>query len=192
MRLAILDRSEPQRRPRHGLPSGPGGPAEPGRPCRVQATAGLPCQGGRQDAEGAQSWQFSSIRKKCKRRSDPRRGTTEGMAGKGGNSGSRVRSWRAEAGAGIGRARGRERKDPDEKIRRPPRDGTLAASLRDKLEAQKTLKVLEATRTSKRRELFDGQDTIDRQRDEPIARIEKQLRQLHRVQPIFTVRWSLV
>jgi hypothetical protein len=43
----------------------------------------------------------------------------------------------------------------------------------------------------KRRELFDAQDAIDSQRDELIARIEKQLQQRHSSQPVFTFRWRL-
>lgn len=33
--------------------------------------------------------------------------------------------------------------------------------------------------------------SIDAQRDEPIGRIEKQLRQRHTLKPVFTFRWSL-
>ena len=37
----------------------------------------------------------------------------------------------------------------------------LATTLKDQLEGQKTIKALEATRSRKRRELFDAQDAID-------------------------------
>ena len=53
------------------------------------------------------------------------------------------------------------------------------------------LKALEATRSRKRRELFDAQDAIDAQRDELIGRIEKQLRQRHTLEPVFAFRWRL-
>jgi hypothetical protein len=67
----------------------------------------------------------------------------------------------------------------------------LAASLHDKLEAQKSIKALEGTRNRKRRELFDAQDAIDSQRDELIARIEKQLQQGHSSMPVFAFRWRI-
>jgi adenine-specific DNA-methyltransferase len=53
------------------------------------------------------------------------------------------------------------------------------------------LKSLEATRTSKRRELFDAQDAIDRQRDELIGKIEQQLRRRQGLATIFLIRWSV-
>ncbi|MGB4781008.1 hypothetical protein [Candidatus Methylomirabilis sp.] len=37
----------------------------------------------------------------------------------------------------------------------------------------------------------DAHDAIDAQRDELIGRIEKQLRQRHTLNPVFTFRWSL-
>jgi adenine-specific DNA-methyltransferase len=85
----------------------------------------------------------------------------------------------------------RELKELDRQIREARKTAALAASLRDKLDAQKTLKALEATRTSKRRELFDAQDAIDRQRDELIGRIEQQLRRRQTLAPLFQVRWSV-
>jgi len=69
---------------------------------------------------------------------------------------------------------------------------SLAAVLKDKLEAQKGLKSLEAERNRKRRDLFDAQDAIDSQRGELIKRIEGQLRQKHTVQTVFRFRWRLV
>jgi adenine-specific DNA-methyltransferase len=85
----------------------------------------------------------------------------------------------------------REIKEFDRQIRSTRKTSALAAALRDKLEAQKALKSLEAERNQKRRELFDAQDAIDVQRDELIGRIEKQLRQRHTLDPLFTVRWRL-
>jgi ERCC4-related helicase len=86
----------------------------------------------------------------------------------------------------------RKIKDLDKQIREARRAAVLAASLHDKLEAQKSIKALEGTRNHKRRELFDAQDAIDSQRDELIARIEKQLQQRHSSQPVFTFRWRLI
>jgi len=85
----------------------------------------------------------------------------------------------------------REVKELDRKIREGRKTPALAASLKDKQEAQKTLKSLEGERNRKRRELFDAQDTIDGQRDELIKRIEGQLHQKHAVKTIFLFRWRL-
>ncbi len=43
----------------------------------------------------------------------------------------------------------------------------------------------------KRRELYDAQDAIDRDRDELIAKIEKQLSTEQTLHPLFTVRWHV-
>ena len=85
----------------------------------------------------------------------------------------------------------REIKELDKEIREARRAAALAGSLRDKLEAQKSLRALEATRNRKRRDLFDAQDAIDAQRDELIGRIEKQLRQRHTLAPVLAFRWRL-
>ncbi|TET32859.1 MAG: DEAD/DEAH box helicase [Planctomycetota bacterium] len=86
----------------------------------------------------------------------------------------------------------REIKDIDKQIREARKTAALAQSLRDKLEAQKSIKALERTRNTKRRELFDAQDAIDEQREELIVNIEKQLKQRRNVQTLFTIRWRLV
>jgi superfamily II DNA/RNA helicase len=85
----------------------------------------------------------------------------------------------------------REIKELDRQIREARKMSALAALLKDKLEAQRTLKSLEGERNRKRRELFDAQDAIDGQRDELIKRIEGQLRQRHAVKPVFCFRWRL-
>ncbi len=86
----------------------------------------------------------------------------------------------------------REIKELDKQIREARRTTALAASLHDKLEAQKSIKALESARNRKRRELFDAQDAIDSQRDELIGRIEKQLQQRHSSKPVFMFRWRLI
>ncbi len=85
----------------------------------------------------------------------------------------------------------RDIKELDRQIREARKTSALAALLKDKLEAQKTLKSLEGERHRKRRELFDAQDAIDVQRDELIKRIERQLQQRHAVKPVFCFRWRL-
>jgi adenine-specific DNA-methyltransferase len=68
----------------------------------------------------------------------------------------------------------------------------LAGTLAAKLEAQKSIKSLEATRSQKRRELFDAQDAIDQQRDGLIGKIESQLRQRLVIDRVFTFCWRLL
>jgi len=84
-----------------------------------------------------------------------------------------------------------EIKELDRSIRDARRQAVTAIRLEDKLEAQKTIKALEAVRNNKRRELFAAQDRIDAQRDELISRIEQQMQQRHEITPLFTIRWML-
>lgn len=85
----------------------------------------------------------------------------------------------------------REIKEIDKQIREARKTAVLKQSLQDKLEAQKTIKALEKTRNTKRRELFDAQDAIDAQRKELIENIEKQLKQRRSVQVLFSIRWEV-
>ncbi len=84
-----------------------------------------------------------------------------------------------------------EIKELDKQIRELRRTAALAQSLQDKLTHQKLLRDLERRRNSKRRELFDAQDAIDRQREDLIGKIEKQLKHRSETQPLFTIRWRL-
>lgn len=85
-----------------------------------------------------------------------------------------------------------ELKEIDVDIRQTRKTSKLALSLQDKLDAQKQIKSLEQKRNAKRRRLFDAQDEIDGRRDRLIEDIEKQIRIQSKVEPVFTLRWSLV
>jgi len=85
-----------------------------------------------------------------------------------------------------------EIKELDKQIRQARRDSKLAASLSDKLIFQKQIKQLEQSRNKKRRELFDQQDRVDAQRDELIEKIERQLKQKHETEKLFTIKWKLL
>ncbi len=85
----------------------------------------------------------------------------------------------------------REIKDLDQQIKEIRRETQAATALTEKLAAQKKLKTVESERNRKRRELYDAQDAIDRDRDELIAKIEGQLRMEHKIAPLFVLRWSL-
>ena len=84
-----------------------------------------------------------------------------------------------------------EIKELDKQIRELRRSAALAQSLQDKLVHQKQLRDLERRRNVKRRELFDAQDAIDKQREELIGKIEKQLTHTSTIQTLFAIRWRL-
>ena len=71
----------------------------------------------------------------------------------------------------------REIKEIDRQIKEARRAATSALTLEEKLAAQKQIKSLEGLRNAKRRNLFDAQDEIDRQRGALIAQIEAKLEQ---------------
>ncbi len=85
-----------------------------------------------------------------------------------------------------------ELKELDRQIREARRSAQIAPALAEKLSIQKQVRELEAARTRKRRELFEAQDRIDKQRQDLIETIEKKLQQDCKETPVFTVRWSLV
>lgn len=84
-----------------------------------------------------------------------------------------------------------EIKDLDKELRQARIQAKLATSLSDKLKAQKLIKEIEKARNTKRKELYEQQDTIDSQRDELIGRIEKQLKQRSFTQQLFQAKWRL-
>lgn len=85
----------------------------------------------------------------------------------------------------------RELKELDRQIKEARRATTIALTLEEKLAGQKTVKTLEADRTTKRRSLFDAQDKIDEQRSELIAQIEGRLEQDVALKSVFSIRWRL-
>lgn len=96
--------------------------------------------------------------------------------------------WSDDLKAGLER----EIKDIDRQIRDTRKSATLAGTLAEKLEMQRAIRNLEATRNGKRRDLYEAQDQIDKHRDELIGRIEAQLKRKQTVTPVFTIRWSIV
>jgi adenine-specific DNA-methyltransferase len=84
-----------------------------------------------------------------------------------------------------------EIKELDKQIRELRGSAALAQSLQDKLIHQKQLRDLERRRNLKRRELFDAHDAIDKQREDLIGKIEKQLKQSSIVQGLYTIRWNI-
>ena len=85
----------------------------------------------------------------------------------------------------------REIKEVDRLIKEARRAATTALSLEQKLDMQKKIKALEATRNTKRRNLFDAQDEIEKQRADLIAKIEGKLEQRVEVSKLFSIRWRV-
>lgn len=85
----------------------------------------------------------------------------------------------------------RELRELDTQIKAAKKTSKSAVALAEKLEAQKLIKALEAKRNTKRRQLFEAQDDVDRKRAELIEEIERQLQAKTSIEPIFTLRWTL-
>ena len=85
----------------------------------------------------------------------------------------------------------REIKEIDRQIKEARRAATGALTLEEKLAGQKQIKSLEALRNAKRRNLFEAQDEIDRQRADLIRQIEAKLEQKIGISLLFTIRWIL-
>ncbi len=84
-----------------------------------------------------------------------------------------------------------EIREIDKVIKEARKSATIAASLQDKLNWQKTQRELEMKRTKLRRELFDRQDEIDMQRNELIGQLERQLEQKIAMKKLFVIEWQL-
>lgn len=85
----------------------------------------------------------------------------------------------------------RELRELDTQIKAAKKASKSAVSLAEKLEAQKHIKTLEAKRHTKRRQIFDTQDEVERKRTELIEDIERQLQTKTSIEPVFTLRWTL-
>lgn len=86
----------------------------------------------------------------------------------------------------------REIKELDRRIKETRTLSKGAATLAEKLAAQKSQRDLEALRDRRRRELFDRQDEIQAKRDGLIDELEKQLMQKVTAAGLFAVEWEVV
>jgi SNF2 family DNA or RNA helicase len=84
-----------------------------------------------------------------------------------------------------------EIKSTDREIRQKKVDAKKAQLLEDKLELQKQIKNLEAKRNEKRRQLFESQDQIEREKDQLLEKIEKNLEPQIEFEELFTVNWKV-
>ncbi len=86
----------------------------------------------------------------------------------------------------------RDIKELDRRIKESRTKSKGAATLADKLAAQKEQRELEGQRDKKRRELFDRQDEIQRKRDGLIDELERQLKQEISISTVLTCEWELI
>ncbi len=86
----------------------------------------------------------------------------------------------------------REMKELDRQIKEARRSMREAAALEDKVTFQKQLKSLEAQRNLKRKNLYEAQDSLEQPRDAINISIEGKLTHKVSLEPLFTVRWSVV
>ena len=85
----------------------------------------------------------------------------------------------------------REIKELDRRIKETRTLSKGAATLAEKLAAQKSQRDLEALRDRRRRELFDRQDEIQAKHDGLIDELEKQLKQQVTATRLFAVEWEV-
>ena len=86
----------------------------------------------------------------------------------------------------------REIKELDRRVKEARTKSKGAATLAEKLSAQKEQRDLEGQRNKKRRELFDRQDEIQRKRDGLIDELERQLKQEIEISTVLAFQWEMV
>ena len=83
-------------------------------------------------------------------------------------------------------------KELDRQIKETRTKGKGAATLAEKLEAQRRQRELEALRDRRRRDLFARQDEIQKRRDQIVDELEVQLQQAISVEDIVALEWRLL
>ena len=84
-----------------------------------------------------------------------------------------------------------ELRELDKAIKDVRKRSKSAATLAEKLEAQKQIKELEQRRHAKRRDLFNRQDDVDHRRAELIDEMERRLAMQASCDPLFAIRWTI-
>jgi hypothetical protein len=86
----------------------------------------------------------------------------------------------------------KELKETKERIKALTRKARLATTTEEQHALQKQIQELEKQKRRQRQRIFDVEDEIMAKRDELIERLEKRMRQRTNVEPLFTIRWSVV
>jgi len=84
------------------------------------------------------------------------------------------------------------KKEIDREIREARKSAASCLARAEKLASQRLIRDLEAKRNQKRRDLYEAQDAIDRQREALIQDIEKQLRFQTNEKRLFLIRWRVL
>ncbi|HWQ37090.1 MAG TPA: SNF2-related protein [Burkholderiales bacterium] len=86
----------------------------------------------------------------------------------------------------------KELKDTKERIKALTRQARLAATVEEQHALQKQIQDLEKLKRRQRQRIFEVEDEIMAKRDELIQKLENRMRQRTNVEPLFTIRWSVV
>jgi len=86
----------------------------------------------------------------------------------------------------------KELKDTKERIKALTRQARLATTTEEQHALQKQIQELERQKRRQRQRIFDVEDEIMAKRDSLIEKLEKRMRQRTNVEPLFTIRWSVV
>lgn len=86
----------------------------------------------------------------------------------------------------------KELKDTKERIKALTRQARLATTTEEQHALQKQIQELEKQKRRQRQRIFDVEDEIMTKRDQLIEKLEKRMRQRTSVEPLFTIRWSVI
>ncbi len=86
----------------------------------------------------------------------------------------------------------KELKDTKERIKALTRQARLATTTEEQHGLQNQIQELEKQKRRQRQRIFDVEDEIMAKRDGLIEKLEKRMRQRTNVEPLFTIRWSVV
>lgn len=86
----------------------------------------------------------------------------------------------------------KELKDTKERIKVLQRQARLATTTEEQYGLQEQIRDLEKLKRRHRQRIFDVEDEIMAKRDGLIERLEKRMHQRSSVEPLFTIRWSVV
>ncbi len=86
----------------------------------------------------------------------------------------------------------KELKDTKAQIKALNRQARLATTVSEQREFQDKIKQLEKKKRRQRQQIFDVEDEIEAKRDALIEALEKRMSQKTSIEPLFTIRWSVV
>jgi hypothetical protein len=64
--------------------------------------------------------------------------------------------------------------------------------LEKKVEMQRAIKEMEKKRNEMRHKLYQAQDEVDTKKEQLLERVEARLKQQSKIDPLFSIRWSIV